>query len=108
MEREELAGWLRLALTSGIGNGAARRLLAAFGLPASIFTQAPSALDHVATPAQVQALLTEPPELAALAETHGSGCMSPACPHRGGSSSWVTPRIPPPCSKPKTRPSCCT
>jgi DNA processing protein len=80
MEREELAGWLRLALTSGIGNGAARRLLAAFGLPASIFTQAPSALDHVATPAQVQALLTEPPELAALAETTWKWLHEPGVP----------------------------
>jgi DNA processing protein len=82
MEREELAGWLRVALPPGVGNGAARRLLAAFGLPASIFTQPAAALDHVATPAQVQALLTEPPELAALAETtwtwlHESGVPAP-------------------------------
>ena len=32
MDRAELAGWLRLSLTPGIGDGTARRLLAAFGL----------------------------------------------------------------------------
>ena len=36
MERDELAAWLRLSLTPGVGNLSARRLLAAFGLPADI------------------------------------------------------------------------
>ena len=43
MQRDELAAWLRLALTPGVGNGAARRLLAAFGLPADIFAQSEAA-----------------------------------------------------------------
>ena len=43
MDRDELAGWLRLALTPGVGNDAARRLLAAFGLPQAIFEQKSSA-----------------------------------------------------------------
>jgi DNA processing protein len=60
MEREELAGWLRLALTPGIGNRAARQLLAAFGLPRAIFEQEAAALGQVVPPAQVQALLSEP------------------------------------------------
>ncbi|MGJ7509555.1 DNA-processing protein DprA [Variovorax sp. GT1P44] len=66
MEREELAGWLRLSLTPGIGNTAGRKLLAAFGLPSDIFRQTPDALRQVATEVQVQALLREPVELPAL------------------------------------------
>jgi DNA processing protein len=63
LDRQELAAWLRLALTPQVGHGTARRLLAAFGLPAHIFQAQPSALRAVATPAQVQALQTEPPAL---------------------------------------------
>ena len=64
MQREELGSWLRLALTTGVGNGAARSLLAAFGLPQSIFAQTADALRQVVTQAQAKALATEPPELA--------------------------------------------
>jgi len=39
MEREELAAWLRLTLTSGVGNESGRKLLAAFGLPGAVFEQ---------------------------------------------------------------------
>lgn len=60
MERAELAGWLRLSLTPGIGDGAARRLLAAFGLPERIFTQPEAALREVVSHAQAEAL-TQPP-----------------------------------------------
>lgn len=65
MEREELAAWLRLALTPGVGNLLGRRLLAAFGLPEAVFRQPAAALRQLATDAQVQALTAEPPELAA-------------------------------------------
>lgn len=65
MERDELASWLRLTLTPGIGNQTARKLLAAFGLPEAIFSQPPSALRQVVTPAQADALLGELPELQA-------------------------------------------
>ncbi len=68
MERDELASWLRLTLTPGIGNGTARKLLAAFGLPEAIFSQSPSALLQVVTPAQADALREEPPELPAQLE----------------------------------------
>ncbi len=47
MNRAELGGWLRLALTDGVGNVMARRLLAAFGLPEAIFAQSSSALREV-------------------------------------------------------------
>jgi len=69
MDRDELAGWLRLTLTPGVGNERARKLLATFGLPAAIFAQSPEALAAVATPAQCAALQEEPPGLAALLDT---------------------------------------
>ncbi|MGJ7534937.1 MULTISPECIES: DNA-processing protein DprA [Variovorax] len=60
MERAELAGWLRLSLTPGIGDGAARRLLAAFGLPEGVFAQPHAALREVVSSAQAEALLQPP------------------------------------------------
>ena len=56
MERAELAAWLRLALTPGLGDISARRLLAAFGLPGQVFAQDSVALGHVVAEAQVRAL----------------------------------------------------
>jgi DNA processing protein len=60
LERAELAGWLRLSLTPGIGDGAARRLLAAFGLPEALFAQPGAALRQVVSPAQADALQQPP------------------------------------------------
>jgi DNA processing protein len=68
MEREELTGWLRLVLTPGVGDLTARRLLAAFGLPADVLSQPASALREVATPAQAAALGRVPEALPALVE----------------------------------------
>jgi DNA processing protein len=68
VEREELAGWLRLTLSSGVGNESARKLLAAFGLPGAVFGQSASALGQVVSAAQCAALRTEPSELAPLLE----------------------------------------
>ena len=68
MQRDELSAWLRLTLTSGVGPGTARRLLAAFGLPQQIFLQPENALAALATPSQVKALRDVPPGLAALEE----------------------------------------
>ena len=65
MEREELEGWLRLALTPGIGNTTLRRLLAAFGLPQAVFDQPDAALNPFLTKLQTQALRAAPPLLAA-------------------------------------------
>ena len=61
MDRAELAGWLRLSLTPGIGDGAARRLLAAFGLPENVFAQTGEALRQVVSAAQADAL-HQPPQ----------------------------------------------
>lgn len=60
MERDELAAWLRLAMTPGVGRGTARRLLAAFGLPAQLFAQDPAALHTLVPSPQARALLAEP------------------------------------------------
>lgn len=65
MERAELAGWLRLSLTPGIGDGAARKLLAAFGLPDRIFAQPDAALREVVSQAQAAALQQPPANLQA-------------------------------------------
>ncbi|SFD90904.1 DNA-processing protein DprA [Paracidovorax konjaci] len=69
MQRDELSAWLRLTLTAGVGNGTARRLLSAFGLPQQIFAQPEDGLRAHATAAQARALCTEPPSLAALVAT---------------------------------------
>lgn len=66
MEREELAGWQRLGLTPGVGNDTARKLLAAFGMPADVFAQSQRALQQVVTPAQAKALGQTPEGLAPL------------------------------------------
>jgi len=68
MEREELASWLRLTLTPGVGNETARKLLAAFGLPEAVFSQSVQALTQVVSTAQAASLRTEPAELADLLE----------------------------------------
>ena len=64
MQRDDLAAWLRLVLTPGVGNETARRLLAAFGLPQAIFAQPASALRQLVSAAQANALLSEPEALA--------------------------------------------
>src|SRR5512133_1579492 len=66
MRRAELAAWLRLTLAPEVGNTAARRLLAAFGLPAAIFEQSAVSLQQVVTPAQAESLRSEPEGLPAL------------------------------------------
>ena len=78
MDREELAGWLRLTLTTGVGNTTARKLLAAFGLPSGIFSQPFSALAQVVSQAQATALDTLPPELPALLENTMNWLQPPA------------------------------
>ena len=69
MEHAELAAWLRLTLTPGVGADTGRRLLAAFGLPMAVFDAPAAALRQVASPAQTVALQAQPADLAALLET---------------------------------------
>ncbi|MBA4261303.1 MAG: DNA-protecting protein DprA [Comamonadaceae bacterium] len=63
MGRDELAAWLRLLLTPGVGNDTARKLLAAFGSPQAVWTQNPSALRAVTSPRIAEALQNPPEEL---------------------------------------------
>lgn len=60
IEPTELAAWLRLIATPGLGAAAARRLLAAFGLPAAILAQPPARLQGIVPPAVAQALAAPP------------------------------------------------
>jgi DNA processing protein len=69
MQRDELGAWLRLTLTSGVGNATARKLLATFGLPQAVFEQSSDALRQVVTPLQATALQATPPELPDLLDT---------------------------------------
>ena len=62
MAREELSGWVRLSLTPGLGNGGARKLLAAFGLPAAVFDASATALGQIVSPALVLAVQSVPPK----------------------------------------------
>ncbi len=82
MEREELAAWLRLALTPGVGDLVARRLLAAFGLPGAIFGQPAAALRQLATDAQARALAAEPPQLATQLDATWAWLQESAAPPR--------------------------
>jgi DNA processing protein len=63
MEQIELSAWLRLMLTDGVGNNTARKLLLAFGLPTHIFEQPLTALGHIVSERQAQALLRTPENL---------------------------------------------
>ena len=69
MDHDELGAWLRLTLTPGIGNGAARRLLARFGLPQAIFQQTEAALQLCVPAAQAKALRGIPHGWEALWQT---------------------------------------
>jgi DNA processing protein len=65
----ELADWIRLAETPGVGPDTARKLLAAFGLPEHIFSVTQAALCEVVSTRVAVALLTQPSaQLLALIE----------------------------------------
>lgn len=61
MQREELAGWLRLSATPQVGSSGCRRLLASFGMPDRVFAASPQALAAVVGPAAARALASAPP-----------------------------------------------
>jgi DNA processing protein len=66
VDTQELQAWLRLTLSPGIGNDAARKLLAAFGSAQAVFGQSTAALAQLGSDKLVKALQAEPPGLAAL------------------------------------------
>ena len=59
---EELAAWLRLTLTPGIGNATQRALLKTFGLPEAIFAASPRALIAAVGEAAADALRRHDPQ----------------------------------------------
>ena len=68
IERDELAAWLRLLETPGVGRESARRLLASFGSPEAVLS-APSAQRREVTPGRAASALDAAPDgLAALVE----------------------------------------
>ncbi len=70
MNDGERRGWLRLALTPGIGPATARALLAAFGLPDAVFAARPAQLAPVVGEALARALAAPaPPAQAQAIET---------------------------------------
>jgi DNA processing protein len=60
-DRDELAAWLRLIETPGIGRETARRLLAAFGSPRAVIDASVSARRQVVNAAAATALAEPPP-----------------------------------------------
>ncbi len=69
MEPIELKAWLRLALTPGVGNETARKLLAAFGSAPAIFEQSAQALRQLGSDKLSRAVLAEPAALAGQFQT---------------------------------------
>ena len=69
MQRDELAGWLRLALNPAISAPVARRLLASFGLPSSIFAQDTDALAQVVDRTRAEELQRDPERLQELLDS---------------------------------------
>ncbi len=66
LSREELAAWLRLAATAGVGRASARHLLAAFGSPERVLAADPAALRQCVDADTAQVLLRRDPRDAAL------------------------------------------
>ncbi len=60
IDTHELAAWLRLLATEGVGHETARRLLAAFGSPQAIFSAPARAVRELVDASTAQAL-TQPP-----------------------------------------------
>lgn len=67
-EREELAAWLRLLHTPGLGSESARKLLTAFGPPQAIWAQTQAAWQQVLGPRTAQAMTQMPEDVPALTE----------------------------------------
>ena len=66
MSREELAAWLRLAATAGVGRSAARKLLAAFGSAEGVLAADRAALLEIADADTVHAIKRQDPHDQAL------------------------------------------
>jgi len=56
IDRDDIAAWIRLLETPGVGRDSARRLLAAFGAPAAVLAASPAARRSVVDAAVAEAL----------------------------------------------------
>lgn len=70
MQRDELAAWLRLLLTPGLGRGPARRLLKAFGPPEHIWAAPETAWREVVDAPHAAAMAIEPRDFAQRVDAH--------------------------------------
>lgn len=68
MDRSELACWLRLTGTPGIGNASARSLLCRFGSPEAVFAQSARMLADTVGPQRAAALAQPPTDWEALTQ----------------------------------------
>ena len=68
MDRDEIAAWLQLLETPGVGRQSARRLLAAFGSPQAVLSATVSARAGVVDKAMAAKLAQAPETLSALVE----------------------------------------
>ncbi len=75
LDAAELAAWLRLLLTDGIGRQSARRLLAAFGSPQAIFDARPAAWRECIGQPRSEALDSPPADLAGRVQTSIGWCL---------------------------------
>lgn len=66
IDRDELAAWLRLVETPGVGRESARRLLTEFGSPEAVLGASIAARKSIVGATPANALATEPPGFAAL------------------------------------------
>jgi DNA processing protein len=64
IDRDELAAWLRIVETPGVGRESARRLLSRFGSPEAVLGASPDARKAVVGGAVASALSAEPPHFA--------------------------------------------
>lgn len=70
MPRDELAAWLRLLLTPGLGRASARHLLARFGLPEPVWARSETDWAQVVGPALATAMTQDIDGFAATLDAH--------------------------------------
>jgi hypothetical protein len=106
IDRDELAAWLRLVGTPGVGREAARRLLGEFGSPQRALDARPRHAGRWSVTPGGVALATEPPEFAALLAAPSPGFEADRSTRREAvATCWcsATRAIRQRCSKPRTR-----
>ena len=81
-DRDELAAWLRLIETPGVGREAARRLLAAFGSPQAVMAASVAARRQVVKADAATALADPPPSFDTTLRTCEAWLAAPSQPPR--------------------------